>query len=216
MARLLHVISSPRGEESESNRIAAVFLEAYLPGAPDVEVDTLDLWDGSLPGYYGRGVEAKMNALAGRDPVGAAAKAWADVQRVFSRVAAADEYLFTVPMWNHGVPWILKHFIDTVSQRDMLFDLDPETGYTGRLTGRRAMVVFTSGVWAPNLGPEFGTDFHSTYFLDWLRFGGITDVDVARFQPTLMGAHLDANRRAAEQQARDAAARWVAARRIAA
>jgi FMN-dependent NADH-azoreductase len=216
MTRLLHVISSPRGQESESNRIAAVFLEEYLPAAPDVEVDTLDLWDGSLPGYYGRGVEAKMNALAGRDPVGAAAKAWADVQRVFARFAAADEYLFTVPMWNHGVPWILKHFIDTVSQRGMLFDLDPETGYTGRLMGRRALVVFTSGVWGPDLGPEFGTDFHSSYFLDWLRLGGITDVDVARFQPNLMSAEVDANRRAAEQQARDAAARWLPARRIAA
>jgi FMN-dependent NADH-azoreductase len=98
----------------------------------------------------------------------------------------------------------------------MLFDLDPETGYTGRLTGRGAMVVFTSGVWASNLGPEFGTDFHSTYFLDWLRFGGITDVDLARFQPNLMGADVDAKRHAAEQRARDAAARWVTARRIAA
>jgi FMN-dependent NADH-azoreductase len=216
MTRLLHVISSPRGEESESNRIAGVFLESYLPGARDVEVDTLDLWDGSLPGYYGRGVEAKMNALAGKDPVGAAATAWADVKRVFARFAAADEYLFTVPMWNHGVPWILKHFIDTVSQRGMLFDLDPETGYTGRMGGRRAMVVFTSGVWAPDVGPEFGTDFHSNYFLDWLRLGGITDVNVARYQPNLMSADVDANRRAAEQQARDAATRWLPARRIAA
>jgi FMN-dependent NADH-azoreductase len=216
MTRLLHVISSPRGEESESNRIAAVFLEAYLRGAPEVAVDTLDLWDGSLPGYYGRGVEAKMNALAGRDPEGAAAQAWSDVQRVFARFAAADEYLFAVPMWNHGVPWILKHFIDTVSQRGMLFDLDAETGYSGRLTGRRAVVVFTSGVWAPDVGPEFGTDFHSTYFLDWLRLGGITDVDVARFQPNLMSADVAANRRGAEQQARDAAARWVPARRVAA
>jgi FMN-dependent NADH-azoreductase len=98
----------------------------------------------------------------------------------------------------------------------MLFDLAPETGYSGRLTGRRAMVVFTSGVWAPDRGPEFGTDFHSNYFLDWLRLGGITDIDVARFQPNLMSAKVDANRRTAEQQARDAAARWVPAQRIAA
>src|SRR5262245_15156383 len=98
----------------------------------------------------------------------------------------------------------------------MLFDLDPRTGYTGRLGGRRAMVVFTSGVWAPDLGPEFGTDFHSNYFLDWLLFGGITEVDMARFQPNLMTAEVDAHRRAAEQQARDAAARWISSRRIAA
>jgi FMN-dependent NADH-azoreductase len=78
------------------------------------------------------------------------------------------------------------------------------------------MVVFTSGVWGPDLGPEFGTDFHSAYFLNWLRFGGITDVEVARFQPNLMADDLDANRRAAEHQACDAALRWVTARRIAA
>jgi FMN-dependent NADH-azoreductase len=76
------------------------------------------------------------------------------------------------------------------------------------------LVAFTSGVWGPDVGPEFGTDFHSTYFLDWLRLGGITDVDMARFQPNLMSPEVDANRRAAEQQARDAAARWVPARRI--
>jgi hypothetical protein len=49
-----------------------------------------------------------------------------------------------------------------------------------------------------------------------LRLGGITDVDVARFQPDLMSAEVDANRRAAEQQARSAAARWLAVRRLAA
>jgi FMN-dependent NADH-azoreductase len=210
MTKLLHIISSPRGDQSESNRIASTFLDAYLPAAGPVEVDTLDLWDGSLPVYAGRGVEAKMNVFAGQDPAGEAGEAWGEVQRVFDRFASADEYLFTVPMWNHGVPWVLKHLIDTISQPGMLFGFDPEQGYTGLLTGRRAMVVFTSAVWGPGVPPEFGVDFHSNYFRDWLRFAGITDVDEARLQPNLVTADADAQRRVAEQQARDAAARWVA------
>jgi FMN-dependent NADH-azoreductase len=211
MTKLLHIISSPRGEQSESNRIAATFLDAYLPAAGGVEVDTLDLWDGSLPVYGGRGVEAKMNVFAGQDPAGEAGAAWEDVKRVFDRFASADEYLFTVPMWNHGVPWVLKHLIDTISQPGMLFGFDAERGYTGLLTGRRAMVVFTSAVYGrPGAPPEFGVDFQSNYFRDWLRFAGITDVAEARFQPNLVTADAGAGRRAAEQQARDAAARWLA------
>jgi FMN-dependent NADH-azoreductase len=210
MTKLLHIISSPRGDQSESSRIASSFLDAYLPFAPHVEVDTLDLWDGSLPVYGGRGVEAKMNVFAGQDPEGAAGEAWDDVKRVFDRFAAADEYLITVPMWNHGVPWVLKHLIDTISQPGMLFGFDPAVGYSGLLTGRRAMVVFTSAVWGPGVPIEFGVDFHSNYFRDWLRFAGITDVDEARFQRNLVTAAAEADRLAAERQARDAAARWVA------
>jgi FMN-dependent NADH-azoreductase len=211
MTKLLHIISSPRGPESESNRLAAQFLDAYLPAAPGVEVDTLDLWDGSLPVFGGRGVEAKMNVFAGQDPAGEAGDAWDDVRRVFDRFAAADEYLFTVPMWNHGVPWVLKHFIDTVSQPGMLFGFDPVDGYTGLLTGRRAMVVYTGAVWGPDRPPQFGRDFHSTYFRDWLGFAGITDVLEARFQPNLATDDAAGNRRSAERQVREAAADWLAA-----
>jgi FMN-dependent NADH-azoreductase len=210
MTKLLHIISSPRGPESESNRLAAQFLDAYLPAAGGVEVDTLDLWDGSLPVFGGRGVEAKMNVFAGEDPAGAAGEAWDDVRRVFDRFAAADEYLFTVPMWNHGVPWVLKHLIDTVSQPGMLFGFDPVDGYTGLLTGRRAMVVFTSAVYGEGRPPSFGLDFHANYFRDWLRFGGITDVREARFQPNLATDDAEANRRVAQRQVHEAAARWLA------
>jgi FMN-dependent NADH-azoreductase len=211
MTKLLHVVSSPRGEQSESNRLAATFLDAYLASGPGpVEVDTLDLWDGSLPVYAGRGVEAKMNVFAGQEPAGEAGEAWTAVQAVFDRFAAADEYLFTVPMWNHGVPWVLKHLIDTISQPGMLFGFDPVAGYSGLLTGRRAMVVFTSAVWGPGAPVAFGVDFHSTYFRDWLRFAGIDDVREARFQPNLVTADAQALRRDAERQALDAAAAWAA------
>jgi FMN-dependent NADH-azoreductase len=210
MTKLLHIISSPRGPESESNRLAAQFLDAYLPAAGGVEVDTLDLWDGSLPVFGGRGVEAKMNVFAGQEPAGAAGEAWDDVKRTFDRFAAADEYLITVPMWNHGVPWVLKHYIDTISQPGMLFGFDPVEGYTGLVTGRRAMVVYTSAVYGEDRPARFGLDFHASYFRDWLRFAGITDVREARFQPNLATDDADARRRVAERQVREAAARWLA------
>lgn len=202
MSKLLYVASSPRGEQSESRALAQEFLDAYRRSDPSVEVDVLDLWAEPLPPYGGAGVAAKMAAFAGQAPAGDQVAAWAEVQRIFARFEAADEYLFTVPMWNHGVPWVLKHLIDTISQPGMVFAFDPATGYTGLLAGKRAVVVYTSAVYYEGAPPAFGRDFHRAYFNDWLRWVGINDVSELRFQPNLVTTDGDASRAAAEADAR--------------
>jgi FMN-dependent NADH-azoreductase len=202
MSKLLYVISSPRGEQSESRAIADQFLETYQRSDPTVEVDVLDLWNEPLPVYGGKGVAAKMAVFAGQTPYGDEGVAWAAVQRVFARFNAADDYLFTVPMWNHGVPWVLKHLIDTISQPGMVFGFDPQTGYTGLLSGKRAVVVYTGAVYYEGAPLAFGADFHRTYFNDWLRWTGIDDVSEVRFQPNLVTSDADHGRAAAEASAR--------------
>ena len=202
MSRLLYVIGSPRGTKSESTAIADEFLAAYRKANPSADVDTLDLWREPLPVYGPSGAEAKMTVFAGREPAGEEGEAWADVLRVFERFNAADRYLFAVPMWNHGVPWPLKHLIDTITQPGLIFAFDPEKGYSGLLRGKKAAVVYTSGVYGPGRGPSFGSDFHATYFSDWLRFAGIDHVSEVRFQPTIATADADTLRQDALVHAR--------------
>jgi FMN-dependent NADH-azoreductase len=216
MSKLLYVISSPRGEQSESRAIADEFLHAYRRSDPRAEVDVLDLWQERLPVYDGQGVAAKMAVFAGNTPSGDEATAWTEVQRVFARFERADEYLFTVPMWNHGIPWVLKHLIDTVSQPGMVFGFDPETGYTGLLAGRRAVVVYTSAVYYEGAPPAFGTDFHRSYFIDWLRWAGIDDVSEVRFQPNLVTSDAETGRAAAKASARALGTSFAASRQLAA
>ncbi len=129
--------------------------------------------------------------------------AWAAVKRIFARFDAAEEYLFTVPMWNHSVPLVLKHLIDTISQPGMVFGFDPETGYSGLLTGKRAVVVYTLAVYYDRTPLRFGTDFHRAYFNDWLRWAGITDVSELRFQPNLVTGDAKAGRARATAHARE-------------
>jgi FMN-dependent NADH-azoreductase len=145
-----------------------------------------------------------MTVFAGQVPTGDQAAAWAAAQATFDRFAAADHYLFSVPMWNHGVPYILKQFIDVVSQPGLIFDFDPEQGYTGLLTGKKAAVVYTGAVWGPDRGPEFGRDFQQPYLDDWLRWAGVSDVATIRFQPNLATADADSERRTAQARASDA------------
>jgi FMN-dependent NADH-azoreductase len=204
MSALLHVAASPRGAASESRALAATFLDAYSETHPGVPVDTLDLWDGTLPPFGTTAAEAKMAVFAGRQPAGEAGAAWRAVEVTFRRFDAADRYLFSVPMWNAGVPYVLKQFIDVVSQPGMLFGFDPVTGYRGLLTGKRAAVVYTSAVYGPDRGPAFGSDFQSTFFADWLHWAGVEDVTEIYLRPDLVADDVEARRALAHAQARDA------------
>jgi FMN-dependent NADH-azoreductase len=210
MSKLLYVISSPRGEQSESTKIADEFLTAYLNVRPGIEVQRLNLWDDQLPIYGGKGAAAKMTVFSGQTPEGDQAEAWADVERVFAPFRAADEYLFTVPMWNAGVPWVLKHLIDTITQPGLVFGFDPAQGYMPLLENKRAVVVYTSGVYSVGASIQFATDFHAEFFNDWLRFIGVADVSEIRFQPTVLTADPDAARNAALTRARHLATELAA------
>ncbi|GLY97915.1 FMN-dependent NADH-azoreductase [Actinoplanes sp. NBRC 103695] len=206
MSKLLHVSASPRGPRSESLAIADTFLSAFRDTDPAVPVSTFDLWDGSLPAFGPDAVAAKMAVFAGEEPTG---DGWAAATDTFRRFDDADLYLFSVPMWNHGVPYILKQFIDVISQPGLVFGFDPAAGYTGLLTGKRAAVIYTSAVYGPSLPPSFGTDFQAPYFTGWLRWAGVTDISEIHFRPNLVTADAATARAAAHADAREVAKRMI-------
>jgi FMN-dependent NADH-azoreductase len=201
MNKLLHISASPRGQRSESLRIAGTFLGAFVETHPHVPVETFDLWDGTLPEFGPAAAAAKMAVFAGADPDGAEATAWRAARETFERFDSADRYLFTVPMWNASVPYILKQFIDVVSQPGILFGFDPVSGYTGLLKNKKAVVIYTGAVYGTDRGPAFGSDFLTPYFDDWLRWAGIDDIHSIHFQPNLATADPEPARRAAHEDA---------------
>lgn len=192
----------------QSLQIASTFLESYRETHPDDQVQTWDLWDGSLPEFGPAAAGAKMTVFGGGTPEGEQAAAWKAAQDTFARFAVADRLLFSVPMWNAGVPYILKQFTDVTSQPGMVFGVDAATGYTHLLAdqNKRAAVIYTSAVWGPALGPEFGADFQSTYFDDW-AWTGITDISQIRYQTTLSG-DADQARQSAHAPARETAKKF--------
>ena len=57
--------------------------------------------------------------------------------------------MLAVPMWNGGIPYRLKQYIDIIHQPGLLFGLDPAKGYFGLLQGKRAVLALTSGAYSP-------------------------------------------------------------------
>jgi FMN-dependent NADH-azoreductase len=206
MPRILHVNASPRGDHSDSLLLARHFISEVQAagGSSDdggFELETLNLFDaGALREFGTTAAGAKMAAFSGRDQTPEELQAWADARAVFDRFAAADAYVFNIPMWNAGVPYVLKQWIDVVTQPGWSFGFDPVAGYTGLMAGKQALAIHTSGVYSPDVGAAFGRDFSSTFFADWLQFVGITDATHVRFAPTVLNPDVGASRRAAEEQ----------------
>jgi FMN-dependent NADH-azoreductase len=205
MTGLLHLSASPRGDRSESRAIAETFLDTYRDVHPEHVIDHFDLWDGSLPAFGPAAAHAKMAVFAGQAPSGEGAAAWAAARQTFERFAAADKYLFSVPMWNAGIPYILKQFIDVISQPGMVFGFDPVEGYSGLVTGKKAALVFTGAVYGAGRGPRFGSDFQMPYTRDWLQWAGVHDIVEIEFRPNLATDDADTPRQAAHARARDLA-----------
>jgi FMN-dependent NADH-azoreductase len=206
MTTLLHVNSSPRGADSSSLALATTFLEGLIAQAPETKVDTLDLFDYPLPPFGAASATTKKAVLSGRTPTGGGDRAWSHARTLFDGFASASAYLFNVPMWNAGIPYVLKHWIDVVTQPGWAYGFDRARGYTGLVTGKRAVVVYTSGVWSPGGPPGFGADFHSTFFDDWLRFVGITDVRRIRYAGSDLSTTPEADLARAHEAARAVAA----------
>lgn len=202
MTKLLYIKASPR-RESRSVAVADAYRDALVARTPGLTVDTIALWDDPLPDFDGDRANAKLAIITGQDQTAEQQTKWDTVVATIERFTAADIYLFAVPMWNGGIPYRLKQYIDIIHQPGLLFGLDPASGYFGLLQGKKAVLIYTSGAYSPAMpSPAYGTDHHSTYMRAWLNQAGITDLAEVRYQPTL----LDPDSNAAFARAKAAAA----------
>lgn len=187
MSKLLYIKASPRGAASRSASLAGAYLGALRRRLTDLEVDIIDLARERIPEFDGNKVAAKMAVITGKEHDQSQKTAWDEITAVANRFISADRYLIAVPMWNGGIPYRLKQYIDVIHQPGLLWGLDPKTGYYGLLRNKKAVLVLTSGAFGPSMpSPAFGIDHHSTYLCSWLNQAGVTNIKEIQFQPTLL------------------------------
>jgi FMN-dependent NADH-azoreductase len=190
MAKLLYIEASPRKDRSRSIRVARAFLAAHQKSHPNDSVETLDLWATTLPPFHGPTIEAKYAILQGESHTPEQAQAWKSVVDVIEHFKSADKYLFSLPMWNFGVPYVLKHYIDVLIQPGLTFSFDPATGYKGLVTGRKAVAIYArGGAYSPGTGME-DYDLQSKTIAGIFGFIGITDLVNIFVEPTLGPAEV--------------------------
>ena len=176
MRKLLYVKASPRSERSVTIKIADEFVKAYREHHRGASVDEVDLWKIALPEYDGDSAAAKMSFFGEPGMNSKQKTVYEEMLSIFERFNAADDYVFAIPLWNFGIPYKLKQYIDVLTMPKTFFDFDPSQGYIGLLKDKRATAIYTAGIYMPQLSKAYGTDHATPHFTDWLNFAGIQDV----------------------------------------
>lgn len=169
MKKLLLISSSPRGARSSSSGLASAFVEALQAQDPAWTMDRCDLWKETLPAMTGSALTAKYAVLTGQALSEEQEAAWSLISTVVDRFRSADAVLIAAPMWNFGVPYPLKHYVDVITQPGLVFSWTPQDGYQSLLTPRPAIVVSSSaGDYSVGSGNE-SRDYLRPFLTDWLQ-----------------------------------------------
>jgi FMN-dependent NADH-azoreductase len=208
MATLLYIQASPREDRSYSRAVADAFVDAYAAVRPDDAIVCLDLFKEALPAFDGDALQAKYNIMHGEAQTPQQAAAWSAVEARIQQFKQADKYLLAVPMWNFGIPYRLKQYLDLVIQPTYTFAVTADGNYEGLVTDRKALVVYARGGTYAEGTPTAAYDFQKPYLQLALGFMGITDCRSLVVEPTL-AAGPDAGATARDEgirQARELAA----------
>ena len=189
MKKLLHIIATPRGNESSTLKVAKAFLDEFSKKYPGCVIDELNVATSKLPELATEEVSGKYMLLSGKELSGKPNEAWKKIEAEIARFLAADAYLVSVPMWNFSIPYTLKHYIDVIVQPKYLFRYTA-SGVEG-LAKNKKMVVAASrgGDYSPG-SPARASDLQEPYLRTIFGFVGITDISFLIAQPMNMGPEL--------------------------
>ena len=176
MKKILYIESSPRKDRSHSINVTKKYLEK-LKSSNEVDIKKIDLWDYELPEFDGDLLNAKYTAISGTESTPEEDNAWAKVIDIFNEFQDADQYIFSVPMWNFSIPYKLKHYIDIITQPGLSWSYSQENGYSGLMTGKEATIIYASGDgYGDGTGFE-SYDFQKPYMNLWLTFIGFEKIE---------------------------------------
>jgi len=198
MKKVLHIVASPRGMSSRTLRIADALIKKIRKQFPSAAIDTLDVFAEKLPEMNITRVKGKYMLMSGQELSGDAVAAWEEIKAHIARFLAADIIIISTPMWNFGIPYRLKHYIDVVWQPGFIFKYT-ENGPVGLAAGRKVFVVSTrGGDYSPGT-PAEAYDQVTPYLKTVLGWAGITDLTFISGQP--MDANTEDGREAKIKEA---------------
>jgi FMN-dependent NADH-azoreductase len=184
MARLLHILASPR-VESYSTRVAKAFRDSYRQANPDDHIEVMDLFEADIPPFHAPQAKGKFAVMAGKKPRDEAEASWQTVIDAINHFKEFDKYVLSCPMWNFAIPYRLKQYIDVIVQPSLTVAYSPEKGYTGLVTGKPLLLILARGGVYSAGNPIETFDFQESYLRCIFGFIGFKDIRTVSMQGTL-------------------------------
>ncbi|MBM7868583.1 FMN-dependent NADH-azoreductase [Clostridium pascui] len=167
MNKVLYIKANAKSEElSRTFKISESFIEAYREAHPEDEITTLDLYNEGIDFLTKGNLDTVNKREEGEDKNH-------PILKYAYQFLEADKYVIAEPLWNLGVPAILKAYIDYISANGITFKYT-ESGPVGLCTGKKAINITSRGGnydTEPSASFEMGDRYLKAIF----AFLGITD-----------------------------------------
>lgn len=167
MKTILQLNASILSDNGQSSRLANEFAAALRK---DGKLIVRDLASDPVPHLDAERFSAFTTAKEKRTAQQEQVVAYSD--KLIGELKEADVIVLGLPMYNFGVPSMLKAYFDHVARAGVTFNYTA-TGPVGLLTGKKVYVFAARG------GMYAGTprDTQTAYVRDFFAFLGITDIE---------------------------------------
>jgi FMN-dependent NADH-azoreductase len=176
--KILHLISSPRGEASFSIKLGDAIIQKLQSGNTETFVKMHDLTHTPFPHLEEVHLNSFFTRAEERTPGQLEAIKHSDA--AIAEINDADILVISIPMYNFGIHSTLKAWIDHIARAGVTFAYT-ENGPVGLIKNKKAyLAIATGGIYSE--GPYKSYDFTEPYLRTILGFIGITDVTAFRVE----------------------------------
>ena len=177
MKKILHIISSPRGEASVSKKLGDAIIEKIKAKYPGSTVKERNLAASHFPHLDELQISSWFMPAENHSSEQAAAIKYSE--EAIAEMQEADIYVIGAPFYNFAIPSTLKAYLDHVARPGITFHYNQDGKPEGHLKNKKAYIATaSSGVYSDGAFQSF--DFVSPYLKFLLAFLGITDISIVR------------------------------------
>lgn len=179
MKNALVITASLNGSEGNSTKLTHQFVD-QLQTANPIHFSNLDLSEVEIPHLSGEEMQAWMTPVDERTEAQQALASTSDTY--IEQLQAADIIVLGVPMYNFGIPSVLKAWIDRIARAGITFRYT-ENGPEGLLKNKSVYILAARG------GMYAGTpkDTQTNYLKDVFNFIGLEDIHFVYAEGLAMG-----------------------------
>lgn len=176
--KILQIISSPRGEASQTIQLSEAIIKKLIAKNNNATVTVRNLTVNPLPYLIDGHIQSFNTPPEGRSAEQLEAIKLSD--DLLEELKTADTIVIGAPMYNFGIPAVLKSWIDHLARAGVAFTYTAD-GPVGLIQGKKVyLAIGTGGVYSE--GDYKPYDFIEPYLRTALGFFGITDITAFRIE----------------------------------
>ncbi|CAM3698454.1 FMN-dependent NADH-azoreductase [Mucilaginibacter galii] len=185
--KILHLISSPRGEASFSIKLGNAIVEKLQAANPESTVKVHSLIKTPFPHLEEAHLNSFFTPAESRTPEMLEAVKHSD--DAIAELQDADAIVIGVPMYNFSIHSTLKAWIDHIARAGITFRYT-ENGPEGLVKNKKVyLAISTGGIYSE--GAMKAYDFTEPYLRSVLGFLGMTDITAYRVEGVNMPQFKD-------------------------